>query len=59
MLNVLVAASALAAAVSAQGVTAVISPSAPAPSGCSMNYPAFEIAVINATTAGSKMVKVR
>lgn len=53
--SIVLAASALAATVSAQGVTSKISPTAAAPAGCTgtMAQP-FNIAVVNATTA-SKM----
>jgi len=52
------AVSALAAAASAQGVTALITPTTPAPAGCSANAATFNIAVVNASTASSKF-KVR
>lgn len=49
----IIAASALAAAVSAQGVTAVISPTQPAPAGCTgTGSGKYNIAVVNVTTAG-------
>jgi len=53
--QIVLVASALAATVSAQGVTAKISPTAPAPAGCTGTLAKpFNIAVVNATSASMK-----
>jgi hypothetical protein len=54
----IIAASALAAAVSAQGVTAKLTPTAPAPAGCTgTGSGSYNIAVVNVTTAGGMKFK--